>query len=44
MKKPKPPSIDELTKEQKKLLVSKENPERLKEITKKIDFFNWGIQ
>jgi len=44
MKKSKPISIDELIKEQKKLLVSKENPKRLKEITKKIDYLYWGIE
>jgi hypothetical protein len=44
MKKPKPPTIDEIEKEIKVLLVSKSNDKRLKELQKKIDFFNWGIE
>lgn len=44
MKKPKPPSIESLEKELNKLKVSKENPTRQKELQKKIDYFNWGIQ
>ena len=42
--KPKPPTIDEIEKEIKFLLVSKSDKVRLKELQKKIDYFNWGIK
>lgn len=44
MKKPPQPSIEQIEKELKELLVSKENPTRQKELQKKIDYFNWGIE
>lgn len=44
MKKPPHPSMEQLQKELRELLVSKENPKRLKELQKKIDYFNWGIE
>ena len=44
MKKPPQPTMEQLQKELKELLVSKENPKRLKELQKKIDYFNWGIE
>lgn len=37
-------SIEQLTSERNKLKVSGKNPERLKYLNKKIDYFNWGIQ
>jgi len=37
------PSVDDLDKERKKLLVSGENPLRLLELQKQIDYFNYGI-
>lgn len=43
-KKYKPIPIEDLQKEQRKLYSSGENPERLKYLNKKIDYFNWGIQ
>jgi len=42
--KPKPTTIDEIEKEIKFLLVSKTDNVRLKELQKKIDYFNWGIK
>jgi len=42
--KPKPATIDEIEKEIKFLLVSKTDNVRLKELQKKIDYFNWGIK
>lgn len=42
--KPKLPTIDEIEKEIKFLLVSKTDNVRLKELQKKIDYFNWGIK
>jgi len=36
--------IAALEKERNALYISKENPERLKEVIKIIDYFNWGIQ
>ena len=44
MKKPKQPSIEDLVKEKNKLLVSGKDPTRLKELTKKIDYFYYGIK
>jgi len=41
---PKPATIDEIEKEIKFLLVSKTDNQRLKELQKKIDYFNWGIE
>ena len=43
MKKPKPPTIEELEKEKRKLLVSKENPKRLKEIINKLEYIYYGM-
>lgn len=37
-------SIDEITIERNALLVSKENPERLKELQNKINYFEYGIK
>jgi hypothetical protein len=37
------PTIEDLDKERKLLLVSKENPERLQELQNKLDYFNYGI-
>jgi hypothetical protein len=42
--KPKPPSLQELEIEKRKLYVSKENPQRLKEIIKKLDYIYFGIK
>ena len=36
--------VHELEKEKNKLYVSKENPNRLKEIIKKLDFYYYGIK
>ena len=36
--------IHDLEKEKNKLYVSKENPNRLKEIIKKLDFYYYGIK
>lgn len=44
MKKPKQPTIEQLTKERDKLLVSRSDPKRLEFLNKKIDYFNWGIK
>ena len=44
MKKQKQPTIEELEKEKRKLLVSKENPKRLKEIENKLNYIYWGIK
>ncbi len=38
------PTIEDLDKERKALLVSKENPERLLELQKHLDYFNYGIK
>ena len=35
--------IDDLEKEKNKLYVTKQNPTRLKEIIKKLDYFYYGI-
>lgn len=45
MKKQKPKQItrQDLVNERNKLLVSGDNPERLKEITKKINYIDYGI-
>lgn len=37
-------SIEDLENERKKLLVSGENPLRLKELQKELDYFNYGIE
>ena len=42
--KPKQPTLNELEEEKNKLYVSKENPTRLKEIIKKLDYFYFGIK
>ena len=42
--KPKQPTIEELRKEQRELLVSLENPKRLAELTAKLNYFDWGIK
>jgi hypothetical protein len=42
--KTKPPSLQELEIEKNKLYVSKENPTRLKEIIKKLDYLYYGIK
>ena len=42
--KPKKPSLQELEIEKNKLYVSKENPTRLKEIIKKLDYIYYGIK
>lgn len=42
--KPKQPSLQELEIEKNKLYVSKENPTRLKEIIKKLDYIYFGIK
>ena len=42
--KPKPQSFQELEIEKNKLYVSKENPTRLKEIIKKLDYFYYGLK
>jgi hypothetical protein len=42
--KPKKPSLQELENEKNKLYVSKENPTRLKEIIKKLDYIYFGIK
>ena len=43
MKKPKQQSFQEMEIEKNKLYVSKQNPTRLKEIIKKLDYFYYGI-
>lgn len=40
----KPPTLQELEKEKNKLYVTKENPTRLKEIIKKLDYIFYGIK
>jgi hypothetical protein len=40
----KQPSLQELENEKNKLYVSKENPQRLKEIIKKLDLIYFGIK
>jgi hypothetical protein len=40
----KKPSLQELEIEKNKLYVSKENPTRLKEIIKKLDYIYYGIK
>jgi hypothetical protein len=42
--KPKQPTLNELEEEKRKLYVSKENPQRLKEIIEKLDYFYFGIK
>ena len=44
MKKPKQPTRQELVNERNKLLVSGDNPERLKIVTNKINYIDYGIQ
>lgn len=44
MKQPKTQSFQELEAEKNKLYVSKQNPTRLKEIIKKLDYFYYGIE
>ncbi len=43
-KKPKQQSFQELEIEKRKLYVSKENPTRLKEIIKKLDYIYYGLK
>ena len=43
-KKPKQPTLNELEEEKRKLYVSKENPQRLKEIIKKLNLIYFGIK
>jgi len=43
MKKPKQPTIDEIIKERNQLYVTGTNPNRLKELIEKIDYFFFGI-
>jgi len=40
--KPKPPTIEDLEKEYRRLMQT--DPEKAKEIKKKIDFIHWGIE
>jgi len=42
--KPKQPTFQELENEKNKLYVSKENPTRLKEIIKKLDYIYYGLK
>jgi hypothetical protein len=42
--KPKQQTLNELEEEKRKLYVSKENPQRLKEIIKKLDLIYFGIK
>jgi hypothetical protein len=42
--KPKQPTLNELEEEKRKLYVSKENPTRLKEIIKKLNYFYFGLK
>jgi len=42
--KPKQPTLNELEEEKRKLYVSKENPQRLKEIIKKLELIYFGIK
>jgi hypothetical protein len=42
--KPKQPTLNELEEEKRKLYVSKENPQRLKEIIKKLNYYYYGIK
>jgi hypothetical protein len=42
--KPKQPTLNELEEDKRKLYVSKENPQRLKEIIKKLDLIYFGIK
>lgn len=42
--KTKPPTLAELEIEKNKLYVTKENPKRLLEIIKKLDYLYWGIK
>jgi hypothetical protein len=42
--KPKQPTLNELEEEKRKLYVSKENPQRLKEIIKKLNLIYFGIK
>jgi hypothetical protein len=40
----KQPTLNELEEEKRKLYVSKENPQRLKEIIKKLDLIYYGLK
>ena len=42
--KPKPPTLIELEKEKNRLYVTKENPKRLTEILKKLNYIYYGIK
>jgi len=42
--KPKQPTLNALEEEKRKLYVSKENPQRLKEKNKKLDLIYFGIK
>jgi len=42
--KPKQPTLNELEEDKRKLYVSKENPQRLKEIIKKLDLIYFCIK
>lgn len=38
-----PPTLADLKKERDKLMISKENPNRLKQLTNKINYIEYGI-
>lgn len=42
-KKEKQPALDELIKERNALLLSKDNPKRLRELQSKIDYIEYGL-
>jgi len=42
--KQKQPTIEELEKEYRRLLVSGENPKRMQELKARLDYFNYGIK
>jgi len=42
--KPKQPTINELEEEKRKLYITKDNPQRLKEIIKKLDYIYFGLK
>lgn len=42
--KPKPLTIEQIKQERDKLLISRDNPERLAELQAKLDYFWWGIK
>ena len=44
MKRIKPPTLQELEKEKNRLYATKENPKRLIEIIKKLDYLYYGIK